>query len=122
MIYNKPVYLDVDDIHVYDTTGTRVVCVVYVDYSPTQYLNVHEALIQEKHARYWDHDNELNPNTWSLYLPKLSSVSRLVLLGLSSVVSIIMTFLIYRAVWDLVKILTTIMYKFRVYTRRNRGN
>ena len=31
------VYLDIDDIYYWDTTGTMIVCVVYVEYEPGRY-------------------------------------------------------------------------------------
>ena len=37
LIFNKEVYLDIDDINTYDTGGSRLVCVVYVDYDSTYY-------------------------------------------------------------------------------------
>jgi len=45
LIFNKKVYLDIDDIHKYDTHGSRLVCLVYVDYDSTHFLNVNEALL-----------------------------------------------------------------------------
>jgi len=32
LIYGKTVYLDIDDVYVYDTLGSRLVCIVYVEY------------------------------------------------------------------------------------------
>ena len=32
LIYGKTVYLDIDDVYVYDTLGSRLVCLVYVEY------------------------------------------------------------------------------------------
>lgn len=44
LIYNKRVYLDVDDISVTDPYG-RYVCLVYADYNTTHYVNVNLALL-----------------------------------------------------------------------------
>ena len=122
LIYNKRVYLDVDDIHTYDTLGKRIVCCVYVDYNSTHYLNVNDILLKLNYARIWDHDNEFNPYTWSLFLPKLDSSTRLKWLGVSLVIGIIMTYLIYRIVLDAVKIITAALYNLRVYARRKGVN
>jgi len=122
LIYNKRVYLDVDDIHTYDTLGKRIVCCVYVDYNSTHYLNVNDILLKLNYARIWDHDNEFNPYTWSLFLPKLDSSTRLKWLGVSLVIGIIMTYLIYRIVLDAVKLITAVLYNLRVYARRKGVN
>jgi len=122
LIYNKRVYLDVDDIHTYDTLGKRIVCCVYVDYNSTHYLNVNDILLELNYARIWDHDNEFNPYTWSLFLPKLDSSTRLKFLGVSFVIGIIMTYLIYRVVLGTVKIITTGLYNLRAYARRKGVN
>ena len=118
LIYNKRVYLDVDDIHTYDTLGKRIVCCVYVDFNSTHYLNVNEILLKLNYARIWDHDNEFNPYNWSLFLPKLDSGTRLKLLGVSVIIGIVVTYVIYRIVLDAVKIITSGLYKLRVYARR----
>ena len=84
-IYNKTVYLDIDDIYTYDEKngekgeGDRLVCVVYIEYNQTHYLNVNKALLVAGHAEIDDFDNEFNPNNWSLYvlkeeIPELSSI------------------------------------------------
>jgi len=93
-IYNKRVYLDVDDVHVYDTYGTRVVCLVYVDYNSTHYLNINKALLVLKLAEIMDYDNEFSPLTWSLFVPKLGINELLKFLLVSIFIGFITTFLL----------------------------
>ncbi|MEM2125749.1 MAG: thermonuclease family protein [Candidatus Methanosuratincola sp.] len=69
LILHKTVYLDVDDKYRKDTYG-RLVCVVYVDYNSTHYLNVNKALIEGGYAEARDYNNEFNFNTFVLYCPK----------------------------------------------------
>ena len=69
LIYGKTVYLDIDDIYRTGTYG-RLVCVVYVQYNSTHYLNVNKALIVEGYAEISNYDNEFNPYSWSLYISK----------------------------------------------------
>jgi len=72
LIYDKTVYLDVDDIYVWDYhgIGDRLVCVVYVEYNVTHLLNVNKALIESEKVEIRDYDNEFDPYTWNLYAPK----------------------------------------------------
>ena len=65
MIYNKRVYLDVDDFSVTDPYG-RYVCLVYADYSATQYINVNKALLERGVAVMDDYtSNEFSPYEWT---------------------------------------------------------
>jgi len=102
LIFNKRVYLDIDDVYVYDTLGTRLVCCVYVDYDATRYLNVNKALLEEGLAEVWDHPNEFNPHQWKLLVPKLGSgdVMRLLLMSMGAgiLLTIIVHFLL-RTIW-----------------------
>ena len=74
-IYRKPVYLDIDDYYQFDSTGTRIVCVVYTYYNTTHLLNVNKLLLNEGHAVIDNHDNEFNPNSWSLYVINPTPIS-----------------------------------------------
>lgn len=74
-ISNKPVYLDIDDIYRFDTSGNRIVCVVYAIYNSTHLLNMNKLLLNEGHAVIDDHDNEFDPNSWSLYVPSPNPIS-----------------------------------------------
>ena len=72
LVLTKTVYLDVDDIYVYDYSGTgdRLVCVVYVDFNSTHYENVNKALWIAGLAPKKEYDNEFNADAWTLYVPK----------------------------------------------------
>jgi replication factor A1 len=69
LIYNKQIYLDIDDVYRtdYRGTGSRLVCVVYVQTSSTQYLNVNKYLVENSFAIVKNYDNEFSPNAWDLY-------------------------------------------------------
>ncbi|AMQ18710.1 thermonuclease family protein [Thermococcus peptonophilus] len=67
--YGHYVYLDVDDVYETDHYG-RVVAVVYLPFWYYGYaLNVNEWLVESGYASIWDHYNEFNPYTWSLWVP-----------------------------------------------------
>ena len=70
LVLGETVYLDIDDIHRTDLSGTRLVCVVYVEHSSTEFKNVNQALLDERFAEITNYDNEFNPYTWSLICPK----------------------------------------------------
>lgn len=69
-IYNKTVYLDIDDQYRYDTTGTRIVCVAYVDFNSTHCFNVNKDLLDGGYAALYPHQNEFEPSDWTLYVQK----------------------------------------------------
>ena len=67
LVYGKTVYLDIDDV--YQTGGFgRLICVVYVSYNTTHYLNVNQALINGNYADPVNYDNEFSPYSWELYV------------------------------------------------------
>ena len=72
LVLSETVYLDIDDVYVYDYRGTgeRLVCVVYVSYNSTHYENVNEALWVAGFAEKREYDNEFNADTWTLYVQK----------------------------------------------------
>jgi endonuclease YncB( thermonuclease family) len=72
LVLAETVFLDIDDVYVYDYSGTgdRLVCVVYVDYNSTHYENVNEALLVAGLAEKKEYVNEFNADTWVLYVPK----------------------------------------------------
>lgn len=74
LISGETVYLDVDDVHRYDTYGTRLVCVVYVEYNTTHYINVNDALLRYGYAEVSDYPNEFNPYSWSFAVAKPSNL------------------------------------------------
>lgn len=67
LVDSKTVYLDIDDIYETDPYG-RLVCVVYVRHSSTQYKNVNKALLVEGVVEIDDYYNEFNPYSWTLYV------------------------------------------------------
>jgi micrococcal nuclease len=62
LIYDKTVYLDVDDLYKWDNygSGSRLVCVVYIEYNTTHYLNVNEALVKAGYVQKKEYANEFN--------------------------------------------------------------
>ena len=74
LIHGKTVYLDIDDKYTYDNygNGDRFVCVVYVSYNSTHYLNVNQKMVVENYAIKKNYDNEFDPYTWSLFYLKPS--------------------------------------------------
>lgn len=76
MIAGKTVYLDVDDLYIWDNRGTgdRVVAIPYVDYNSTHFLNVNEAMFLGGYVEKKDYRNEFNPYNWGLYEPKAHKI------------------------------------------------
>jgi micrococcal nuclease len=72
--YGWYVFLDVDDITGADPYG-RLVCVAFVNYNGTHYLNVNKAMMETRHA-YIDNyaNNEFDPYSWQLLVAKSSVV------------------------------------------------
>lgn len=65
LIYNKEVYIDIDDIYGTGPYG-RIIAVVYVYYDDTHLKNVNQALLDAGHAEIMNYDNEFDPSTWTL--------------------------------------------------------
>ena len=63
LVYNRKIYLDIDDYYTTSPYG-RLICVVYVDYNSTHYLNVNKALLVANLAHVSDYDNEFSPYRW----------------------------------------------------------
>ena len=92
LVKGKQVYLDVDDITRTDSSGQRLVCVVYVDYNSTHYENVNKALLEGGYAVVWDHDNnEFEPSNWSLYVLK-ATIPEFPAVSLLAVIVVIILF------------------------------
>lgn len=104
LIDNKKVYLDIDDIGWTDRYG-RLVCLVYVDYNSTHYLNVNAALLAGHYASLWDHYNEFDPNTWNLLVLKLNINGMLRLLLVSFIIGLVTTYIINLVVKKIRKLL-----------------
>lgn len=66
LVFNKIVYLDVDDQ--LDPYG-RIVCVAYVYYNATHYLNVNKAMLDDGYASQDDFSNKFDPATWTYLVP-----------------------------------------------------
>jgi endonuclease YncB( thermonuclease family) len=73
LIQGRTVMLDVDGVDVFDKYG-RIIAVAYIEYNETHLLNINKWLVEEGHARVWDHPNEFNPGTWKLYKPREKTV------------------------------------------------
>jgi len=68
LISGKTVYLDTDQKSGRDRYG-RLIAVVYVKTSSTQYINVNKALLNQRVVSLTDYtNNEFNPSTWTLYV------------------------------------------------------
>ena len=65
LIYQKTVYIDVDDVYGTDVYG-RIVAVVYVYHDDDHLKNVNKALLDSGHAEIWNFDNEFDPYSWTL--------------------------------------------------------
>jgi micrococcal nuclease len=72
--YGWYAFMDVDDITGTDPYG-RLVCVAFVSYNGTHYLNVNKAMMETRHA-YMDNyaNNEFDPYSWQLLVAKSSVV------------------------------------------------
>jgi replication factor A1 len=96
LIYDKEVYLDIDDIYRtdYRGTGSRLVCVVYVQTSSTQYLNVNKYLVENSFAIVKNYDNEFSPNSWNLYYVQtvfnITSLIPFLIIGVVGILGIVM--------------------------------
>jgi hypothetical protein len=67
LVYQKEVYVDVDDVHGTDLYG-RIVAVLYVRYDATRLKNVNKAMLASGHAEIWNFNNEFDPYAWTLYV------------------------------------------------------
>jgi endonuclease YncB( thermonuclease family) len=75
ILSGKYVYLDIDDLYIYDRYG-RIVAIVYLPINTTHLLNINLWLVQKGYARAIDYPNEFNPSTWKLYIVLRSNESR----------------------------------------------
>ena len=67
LIFNKLIYLDVDDVYETDDYG-RIIAVAYVRFNTTHLLNVNKDLLNQGHATIWNFNNEFDPSDWSLFV------------------------------------------------------
>ena len=68
LIYQKTVYVDIDDVYGTDKYG-RIVAVLYVYYDADHVKNVNKAMLDAGHATIWNFDNEFDPYSWNLIEP-----------------------------------------------------
>jgi endonuclease YncB( thermonuclease family) len=94
LIYGKTVYLDIDNLYRTGPYG-RLICLVYVDFNSTHFLNVNKAMVILGQATVTDYDNQWNPYTWSLFVEKMSFQTIITLLGISSVSSLVVVIILY---------------------------
>lgn len=93
LISGKTVYLDIDDL--YRTGGFgRLICVVYVSYNSSHYLNVNKALIEGNYANAINFDNEFNSYSWELYvnkndIPEFPSWTLLLIMGIAVIILVV---------------------------------
>jgi micrococcal nuclease len=66
-IFNKQIYVDIDDIYGTGPYG-RIIAVCYLPYNSTHYLNINKDLLDKGYASILDFDNEFNPSEWTLYV------------------------------------------------------
>jgi hypothetical protein len=105
LIYNRRVYLDIDDYYTKGPYG-RLICLVYVDYNSTHYLNVNEALLEYNMAYTSNYDNEFEPYQWTLFVEKTTPGSRLQTLGFSLGIAFTFTLIVYgvlKLAWKVIR-------------------
>ena len=119
LIYQKKVYLDIDDIYTYDYkgTGNRLVCVAYIPFNDTHYINVNKALLTARHADTYEFYNEFTPSEWRLYTPKLRVFTFYELKVISGIIALITTGIIHL----LYRRLTNWMRKSIIWIRAKLG-
>ena len=88
LIWGKTVYIDVDDVYVTGPYG-RYICLVYVDHNSTHLLNVNTAMVFLGHATITDYDNQWNPYTWTLLVPKPTTKDITTIIAASAIISLI---------------------------------
>ena len=117
LVFGKTVYLDIDDLYVYDTHGTRLVCLVYVEYDSNHYLNVNRALLENGFAHIDNYPNEFDPVTWNLLVPRPQTSDYVKFLIASLAVGLVSTLVIIEIMRRLKNMLlsglTAIKRKFR---------
>lgn len=120
LIYNKKVYLDVDDVYRYDYQGTgdRLVCVAYVSYNSTHYFNVNQALLEAGYADIYEFYNQFKPFEWQLYTPKINILSATQLHILSITTAIIIAAILYFTYQKLSRIVSNLVRKIRIKTSK----
>ncbi|MEM4969676.1 MAG: thermonuclease family protein [Sulfolobales archaeon] len=67
LVSGKNIYLDIDDLYIYDRYG-RVVAIAYLPINSTHLLNINLWLVLNGYAKIVDYPNEFSPSGWSLYI------------------------------------------------------
>jgi hypothetical protein len=88
LIDGRTVYIDVDDVYGTGPYG-RLICLVYVDFNNTHFLNVNEAMVVLGQATITDYDNQWNPHQWTLFVSKPTTEDVAILLGASAIISLV---------------------------------
>ena len=70
LINGNFIHLDIDDLYWTDKYD-RLVCVGYVNYNATHWVNVNKALLDGEYALKIDHPNEFNPASWTYFSGKI---------------------------------------------------
>jgi len=70
LVNGKTVYVDIDDIYTTDPYG-RIVAVLYIDHDASQCKNINKQMLDGGHAVISNYNNEFNPYSWTLLVPKL---------------------------------------------------
>jgi hypothetical protein len=67
LIKGKTVYLDIDNLYITDFygAGNKTVCVVYIEFNSTHYINVNQALVAQRLVVVNDVENDFNPEDWT---------------------------------------------------------
>ncbi|HWQ16489.1 MAG TPA: thermonuclease family protein, partial [Sulfolobales archaeon] len=74
LLEGREVYLDIDDLYVYDRYG-RVIAIAYLQINSTHLLNINLWLAMNGYASIIDYTNEFKPHLWSLYIAHTARVT-----------------------------------------------
>ena len=96
LVYGKVVYLDSDDLYVWDDygKGNRVVCVTYIEHNSTHYLNTNEALFRVGLVEKKEYTNDFTPYNWELYVQKQESTEFSLATGLVGIAIVAIAILV----------------------------
>jgi hypothetical protein len=72
LLEGKTVYLDVSDESGTNSDREWLVCVAYLAFNETHFLNVNKAVVDGKYATIDDDENEFNPSSWVLYVSRIA--------------------------------------------------
>jgi len=72
LLDDKTVYLDVSGKSETDSDQEWLVCVAYLAFNETHFLNVNKAVVDGKYATINDDENEFNPSSWVLYISRIA--------------------------------------------------